>query len=184
MTDTKLSQHFKSNFFKDYIMCSKYNIIHDPKNEVQKNWEKFLINRGIMIGDYQRIIKEQKYFEVITNITMMNKKKLLVLYNPFDLSYRFGDVILYKYNIPKNSTEKQFENIYNFLVTTEKRTCFVDGNEDPFFFCVHCGSYYCKNCIYDNLKWVLVGGVDIGYFICKNCGKFLKLYSIPSHFTV
>lgn len=186
MTDTKLSQHFKSKFFKDYILYSKHNIIHDEKDQVQKNWERFLIHKGVMIGDYQRIIKEQKYFEVITNITMMKTGKLLVIYNPFDASYRFGDVILYKYDLPNKINEKiqkQFENIYKFLTTTEKRICLIDGNEEPFYFCIDCGSYYCKDCIYTNLKWVLVGDTDVGYFICKNCGKFLKLYSLPSHFT-
>ena len=178
------SLYFLKNFMNDFMEPNK-SLFHESKSQEQKDFEKYLIEKKIILIDYARVIKSQKYFNILTSYINSTDKKT-ILYSCKNLSYISPSCIFYKYDIPKKSTIRNFENIYNYLIVHQDkdRICFCcNENETPFFYCTSCGKYYCKKCIYENLKVMTLKDLDIYYIICRFCDSYHTLYKIPSHHT-
>lgn len=173
--------YFLKNFMKDFIHKPP-TISCDAKSENQKDFERYLTEKRLVVVDYARIVLDQKYFATLTHYVNSTNKKT-ILYSSKDLSYISPTCIFYKFNIPKKPTIKQFENIYNYLMIHDNnRRCFSCGKNEPFYYCINCGNYFCRACVYTNLKVVDWGNDDIYYIICKSCSHHNTLYIMPSRF--
>lgn len=177
------SLYFKENFMKDFMYRPNL-LLSESKNEDQKEFEKYLINKKIVIIDYAKVISNQKYFITLTNYINSTDRKTIV-YSCKNLSYISPNCIFYKYNIPKNPTMNQFENIYKYLFDHNlgDRNCSICCKNDPFYYCINCGQYYCKVCVYSRLKVVDYKENDIYYMVCNSCSNFNYLYTIPAYHT-
>lgn len=203
---TSAGKYFIDNFFKHYNSYHKrprsetsHDILKqsiEEKTPIQIKFEKFLSNNRVLINDYARVVKDHRYFQIISNVIMVGNK-LDCLYSSYDLSYKSDSCVFYAYDIPKNATEKEFKHIYNYLFFhgDSDRLCYKCSNHDssgepsgehPFYFCISCGIYTCRQCVFKNLKFVLVGKTDIGYINCDNklCKQTNILYRLPSHFSL
>lgn len=177
------ADYFLNNFLIDYNRNKQKKVVHEEKTDVQKKFEKYLLANNIIVVDYSRVVQDRRYYNVVSNVlTASNKKHLL--YSAYDLSYKSNVCMFYKYDIPKNSTEKQFKNIYNYLFVDTDRPCLNGCSGDPYYFCINCGVYACRKCVDKDLKWMLIGSTDYGYIICGNCSNHNILYKLPAYFDI
>jgi len=180
---TTAGRYFMNNFFRDFMRNKTVKIHHEEKSDVQKRFEKYLIEHNILINDYNRVVSDPKYFEVLSMV-MMNSNKIDCLYSSYDLSFRSDSSIFYSTDIPKNSTEKQFKHIYDYLFVHIERPCVNGCNGDPYYYCIECGVYTCRECVNRTLRWFLMGSTDYGYIICGNCSKYNILYKLPARYDI
>ena len=175
--------YFLRNFMNDF-MYRPNTLLCEGKNQDQKDFEKYLIDKKIIVVDYARVVNNEKYFNTLSYY-VNSTNRTTILYSCKDLSYISKTCVLYKYNIPKNPTTKQLENIYKYLIEHKEcdRTCFICCKNDTFYFCFNCGQYFCRLCVYTNLKVVDWRDDDIYYIICKSCSQHYILYTIPSYHT-
>jgi len=183
-SNTPFGKYFISNFLKDFMTNKSIKIRHEEKTEVQKRFERYLIDNKVLINDYCRIVSDPKYFQVFSSVRI-NSTKIDCLYSSYDLSYKSNSSIFYAGDIPPKSTDKQFRNIYNYLFVDTDRRCFMGMcNGGVYYFCVDCGIYICRRCVDTNLKWIFMNSVDYGYVICKNCSKYNILYRLPAKYDI
>ena len=182
----KYSNFYLKNFMTDFMLgkcCHSASIWEETKSEGQKKFEKFLIEKNIIIIDYMRTIKDVKYFYTLSNYMNARSDKQTVLYSSKDLSYMSANCSFFKYDIPKNASTKHFENIYNYLFKHSIRQCWECNTAgDPFYYCTNCGEYTCKKCVYKKLKVVLWKDEDIYYIHCR-CDAYHTLYRLPAYHT-
>lgn len=175
------SQYYLNNFQKDFIHY-KNVYCNEQKSDQVIQFEKYLKNRGLLIIDYMRTIREPKYFEVLSKYMLAIEKKPTILYTSKQLSYISATCEFYAYQIPKNPTNKHFENIYNYLIVHQLRDCFTCKNPNPFYYCVDCGIYTCKSCVYDLMRYVIVGNNELHYLPCQKCKKYNIIYKLPAYY--
>lgn len=177
-------RYFIEHYFAHFVINKHTKIIHDEKTPVQKKFERYLLDNKILITDYNRVIQDRKYFEVVSCVITLSNK-ITCIYSSYDLSYKSDSCVFYSYDIPKNATEKQFKHIYNYLFIhgDSDRVCYKCDSQDSYYYCIDCEFYTCRECIFKNLKFVLVGKTDYCYIDCI-CGNTNILYKLPRDFTL
>lgn len=171
---------YLDHFFDDYMLYRNNRVETDAKTPEQKKFERFMTDKKIVIIDYTRTLTEPKYFTTLASYITKSGKANIV-YNNRRLSYISTNSIFMTYEIPKNPTDQILQNIYDYLLVHQERPCIRCKINDPFFYCVYCGSYYCKNCVYEQMDVVNMGKVEHYYHRCRNCLNFRVLYRIPSN---
>lgn len=175
------SKYYLENFQRDFMRNKQVNFIFDEKTPEQLQFEKYVRERGGLVIDYHRTIKERRYFEVLAKYMENTTKRPTVLYTTYTLSYIGTCCEFYSYHIPKKPTTIQFNNLYEYLLVHTCRDCFRCGEPNPYYYCLECATYTCRECVERDLRCVLVGRKELYYLPCR-CGKWNVLYTLPSHY--